>query len=179
MVLQITEECAVDTAALYDTTQIKIANAAWEAEFESSSQATYDCAISPGTTSGTCVFDSKKLSAHNLFLSTCTEVGGTSQTFTDSFSCVVTEQGVNAQLNIQLVDIPECIVPSCDGDVGAAIVDELVSMTADSTESELSTQFNQVQCTAQLSSSAYGPHPWKAYIAVVCATLGWIELLIL
>ena len=35
--LGITEECAVDTAALYDTTQIKIANAAWEAEFESTS----------------------------------------------------------------------------------------------------------------------------------------------
>ena len=119
-----TDECATETEALQNTAQIQNANAAWNAEFASLTNESAVCNIIDN--SGTCTFDSKSLSSHEDYFSACTQVGGSPQTYSDSFSCSFMSNGEKFQIEYQFVDIPECIAFSCDQAAGQASVSELV-----------------------------------------------------
>lgn len=141
--LQVSEECIANTESLYKTTEIADANAAWVDEL---AMLDGDCSASGGT--GTCVLDSKTLSAHDQFVKACATAGGTLALISDSFKCDISDAGKSGVANFEFVDVPECIAPGCEAVVGRAIVAGFVANTADLTEKALSTQFDSVECTA-------------------------------
>ena len=120
-----TDECTTETEALQSTAQIKNANDAWNAEFTSLFNDPSVCNIIGN--SGTCTFDSKSLNSHEEYLSACTQVGGSPQTYSDSFSCSFQNNGENFQIEYLFVDVPECIASSCDQAAGQALVSGLVA----------------------------------------------------
>jgi hypothetical protein len=120
-----TDECTTETEALQSTAQIKNANDAWNAEFTSLFNDSSVCNIIDN--SGTCTFDSKSLNSHEEYLSACTQVGGSPQTYSDSFSCSFQSNGENFQIEYLFVDVPECIASSCDQAAGQALVSGLVA----------------------------------------------------
>jgi hypothetical protein len=119
------DECTTETEALQSTAQIQNANAAWNAEFSSFLNDPSVCNIIGN--SGTCTFDSKSLSSHEEYFSACTQVGGSPQTYSDSFSCTFLNNGDRIQREYLFVDIPECIASSCDQAAGQARVSALVA----------------------------------------------------
>jgi hypothetical protein len=119
------DECTTETEALQSTAQIQNVNDAWNAEFTSLFNDPSVCNITGN--SGTCTFDSKSLSSHEEYLSACTQVGGSPQTYSDSFSCSFQNNGENFQIEYLFVDVPECIASSCDQAAGQALVSGLVA----------------------------------------------------
>jgi hypothetical protein len=119
------DECTTETEALQSTAQIQNANAAWNAEFSSFLNDPSVCNIIGN--SGTCTFDSKSLSSHEEYFSACTQVGGSPQTYSDSFSCTFLNNGDRIQREYLFVDVPECIASSCDQAAGQARVSSLVA----------------------------------------------------
>jgi hypothetical protein len=119
------DECTTETEALQSTAQIQKVNDAWNAEFTSLFSDPSVCNIIDN--SGTCTFDSKSLSSHEEYLSACTQVGGSPQTYSDSFSCSFQKDGENFQVVYLFVDVPECIASSCDQAAGQALVSDLVA----------------------------------------------------
>jgi hypothetical protein len=119
------DECTTETEALQSTAQIQNVNDAWNAEFTSLFNDPSVCNITGN--SGTCTFDSKSLSSHEEYLSACTQVGGSPQTYSDSFSCSFQNNGENFQIEYLFVDVPECIASSCDQAAGQALVSDLVA----------------------------------------------------
>jgi hypothetical protein len=119
------DECTTETEALQSTAQIQNVNDAWNAEFTSLFNDPSVCNITGN--SGTCTFDSKSLSSHEEYLSACTQVGGSPQTYSDAFRCSFQNNGENFQIEYLFVDVPECIASSCDQAAGQALVSDLVA----------------------------------------------------
>lgn len=163
----LSDDCVDSTGEIYNTAEIQSANDAWIAEF-SADTFQPECVPSDNGDAGTCTYDARKLTAQETFLSSCAEVGGSPQTFSDSFDCIVTDSGKSIQLTIAIVDVPECIATSCDGYIGQALASELVSQSKASTEAQLASQFDQVECMDGPSSLAHGMVPAKASISLGC-----------
>lgn len=170
--LELSDQCIDATEALYNTTEILSANQAWVAEIEVLEG---DCNQSGNA--GTCILDSKTLNTHDAFMSACTNAGGTPALFSDSFSCSVTENDATAQIDFEFVDIPECIMPSCDEEVGRELVGGFVEQSAKLTEQSLSTEFDSVLCTEEAPTSlAYSLDPKASFVIVSSMALAWLVL---
>jgi hypothetical protein len=173
--LQLSEECIANTEALYKTTEIAAANAAWVEELATMEG---ECSAKDGT--GKCVLDSKNLEAHDQFVEACANAGGTLALISDSFKCDITDGDKSGVAHFEFVDVPECIAPGCEAVVGRAIVAGFVSNTADLTEQALAKEFDSVECTSAdeappATSLAHGVSP-KAVFGIMSLALSFFVL---
>lgn len=110
--LEVSEQCLSDFEALQDTPALSSALSTWRKEVKALKE---DClsGLSDITTPLDCPLDSATVDSHEALLAACEEVGGTNLLWNYVISCPFSLGGIDLGLDIDYMNIPDCLPPSC------------------------------------------------------------------